>query len=226
MMRKSDEQILEDVLRELRWDSRVDATEVGVAVGQGVVTLTGTVANYATKVAAKEAAHRVAGVLDVANDIRVEIPGSRERTDTEIAQAVRQALAWNVLVPHERITSTVDDGWVTLEGSVERLRERTDAERAVWHLQGVCGVTNKIVVRPSPVQPARVRAVLEEALERCATREAEREAERLQVQVSDGVVTLTGRVHSYEEKRAVLEAVSHAPGVHTVQDHLRMKPEA
>jgi osmotically-inducible protein OsmY len=226
MMRKSDAQIQQDVLRELRWDSRVDITKIDAEVDQGVVTLTGTATSYATKVAAKEAAHRVAGVLDVANDIRVEIPGSAGRTDTEIAQAVRQALAWNVLVPHECITSTVEDGWVTLEGRVERLRERADAERAVWHLQGVCGVTNKIVVRPSPVQPERVRAVLEEALERYAAREAEREAERIQVQVSDGVVTLTGRVRSYEEKRAVLEAVSHAPGVHTVQDHLRMKPEA
>src|SRR5574341_1533778 len=218
---KSDAQIHQDVLHELRWDSRLDATEISVAVDQGVVTLTGTVASYAKKVAAKEAAHRVAGVLDVANDICVEIPGSAGRTDTEIAQAVRQALAWNVLVPHTRITSTVEDGWVTLEGSVDRLRERADAERAVWHLQGVCGVTNKIVVRPLTVQSERLREVIEEALERCAAREAAREAARIQVQVSDGVVTLTGRVHSYEEKRAMLDAVSHAPGVRTVQDHLR-----
>ena len=123
---KSDAQIHQDVLRELRWDSRVDETEVGVEVDQGVVTLTGTVASYAEKLAAQEAAHRVTGVLDVANDIRVKMPGSEGRTDTEIAQAVRHALAWNVLVPETRITSTVTDGWVTLDGSVERLREPAD----------------------------------------------------------------------------------------------------
>ena len=130
MTRKSDEQIHQEVLRELRWDSRVDKTEVGVEVDQGVVTLTGTVASYAKKLAAQDAAHRVTGVLDVANDVRVKVPGSLGRTDTEIAQAVRHALAWNVLVPETRITSTVTDGWVTLEGSVDRLRERDDAERA------------------------------------------------------------------------------------------------
>ena len=114
MMRKSDEHIHQAVLRELRWDSRVGETEVGVEVDQGVVTLTGTVASYATKLAAQAAAHRVTGVLDVANDIRVRIPGSRGRTDTEIAQAVRHALAADVLVPDTSITSTVTDGWVTL----------------------------------------------------------------------------------------------------------------
>ena len=226
MMRKSDAQIHQDVRRELSWDSRVDDTHVGVAVDQGVVTLTGTVANYAAKLAAQAAAHRVPGVLDVANDLRVEIPVPLGCTDTEIAQAVRHALAWDVLVPDTRITSTVTGGWVTLEGSVDRLRERADAERAVRRLRGVCGVTNKIVVRPPTVQSAQVHEVIEAALERHAEREAEREAERIQVQVSDGVVTLTGRVHSYAEKRAVMGAVSHTPGVHTVTDHLRIDPYA
>jgi osmotically-inducible protein OsmY len=221
-MRKSDAQIHQDVRRELGWDSRVDDTHVSAAVNQSVVTLTGTVASYAEKLAAQDAAHRVTGVLDVANDIRVEIPVSLGCTDTEIAQAVRHALAWDVLVPDTRITSTVTGGWVTLEGSVDRLRERVDAERAVRRLRGVCGVTNKMVVRPPTVQSTQVREVIEEALER----HAEREAERIQVQVSDGVVTLTGRVHSYAEKRAVMGAVSHAPGVHTVTEHLRIDPYA
>lgn len=220
MVVKSDEQIHQDVLRELRWDSRVDETEVGVEVDQGVVTLTGTVENYAKKLAAQEAAHCVMGVLDVANDIRVKIPGSAGRTDTEIAQAVRHALEWDVLVPDTRLTSTVTDGWVTLEGSVDRLRERADAERAVRHLLGVRGVTTKLVVRPPTVQPERVREVIEEALERSAAHEVK----HIQVQVRDGAVTLTGRVRSYAEKRAVMGAVSHAPGVHTVTDHLRIAP--
>jgi osmotically-inducible protein OsmY len=217
---KSDAHIHQDVLRELRWDSRVDETEVGVEVDQGVVTLTGTGENYAKKLAAKDAAHRVTGVLDVADDVRVKMPGSPGRTDTEIAQAVRQALEWDVLVPATHTTSTVADGWVTLEGSVDRLRERDDAERAVRYLHGVHGVYNKLVVRPSTVQPEQVREVIEDALERSAAHEVK----RIQVLVSDGVVTLTGRVRSYAEKRAVMGAVSHAPGVHTVKDHLRIEP--
>jgi osmotically-inducible protein OsmY len=190
------------------------------------VTLTGTVANYAKKLAAQEAAHRVTGVLDVANDIRVRVPGSPGRTDTEIAQVVRRALEWDVEVPHTRITSTVADGVVTLAGEVDRLSEREDAARAVRYLEGVCGVTNLIVVRPPTVQSERVREVIEAALERCAERVAAREAKSMQVQVRDGTVTLTGRVHSYAEKQAVMGAVSHAPGVHTVTDQLRIDPYA
>ena len=116
---KTDAQIKHEVLRELAWDPRVDETDVGVEVDRGVVTLTGTVATWAKRVAAQEAAHRVAGVLDVANDVVVKIPGTLLRTDTDIAQAVRQALEWDALVPHERIQSTVANGWVTLEGSVD-----------------------------------------------------------------------------------------------------------
>jgi osmotically-inducible protein OsmY len=222
MMKKSDEHIHQEVLRELRWDSRVDDTEVGVEVDQGVVTLTGTVESYAKKLAAQAAAHRVTGVLDVANDIRVKVPGNPGRTDTEIAQAVRHTLEWDVLVPDTGITSTVTDGWVTLEGRVDRLREREDAERAVRYLQGVRGVTNKLGVRPPTIQPERVREVIEDALERCTAHEVK----HIQVLVSDGVVTLTGRVHSYAEKRAVMGAVSHASGVHTINDHLRIEPYA
>src|SRR5690242_16211778 len=116
MMR--DPEIQQAVIRELRWDTRVDETDVGVEVDNGVVTLTGTVDTYQKRMAAQQAAHRVSGVLDVANDIRVHIPGTGARTDTEIAQAVRGALEWHTDVPHEHIRSTVMDGQVTLEGHV------------------------------------------------------------------------------------------------------------
>ena len=134
------------MLEELKWDSRVDETEVGVQVASGVVTLTGTVTSWAKRVAAQEAARRVIGVLDVANDISVKTPGGFVHSDTEIAQAVRQTLEWDVFVPNEKITSTVTDGWVTLEGSVDRWSQRDDAERAVRNLTGVKMVVNKITV--------------------------------------------------------------------------------
>ena len=117
---RNDEEIQKSVLDELKWDGRVLATDVGVEVDKGVVTLTGTVESYAKRVAAQEASHRVRGVLDVANDIQIRVPESTGRTDTEIAQAVRQALEWNVFVPQERIHSTVSEGLVTLTGTVDR----------------------------------------------------------------------------------------------------------
>jgi osmotically-inducible protein OsmY len=217
---QSDAEIQQEVLRELRWDTRVEETEVGVEVDKGVVTLTGTVSSYAKKLAAQEAAHRVAGVLDVANNVQVKIPGTLGRTDTQIAQAVRRALEWDALVPDERIRSTVADGWVTLEGTVDYLGEREDAERAVRYLLGVRGVHNQITVSAAKIKTADVRQIIEDALER----RAEREAERIQVQVDDGSVTLSGRVRSWAEKRAIMGAVSHAPGVQTVKDQLRITP--
>jgi osmotically-inducible protein OsmY len=218
--KKSDTQIHHDVLEELKWDSRVDETEVGVQVDGGVVTLTGMVTSWAKRLAAQEAVRRVIGVLDVANDINVKVPGGLARTDTEIAQAVRRTLEWDVFVPEEKITSTVTDGWVTLEGPVERWSQREDAERAVRNLTGVKIVVNKITVTPAKPVTGDVQKAIEQALER----RAEREARRIRVDVRDGTVTLTGPVHSWAERQAVFSAARFTLGVHAVEDHLRMEP--
>jgi osmotically-inducible protein OsmY len=218
--KKTDTQIHRDVLEELRWDSRVGETEVGVEVDAGVVTLTGTVPSWAKRSAAQEAARRVIGVHDVANDIKVKVPGGLARNDTEIAQAVRRALEWDVFVPEERISSTVSDGFVTLEGTVERSSQRDDAERAIRNLTGVRAVINKITVKSGKPATEDVRKAIEQALER----RAEREARRIQVEVRNGVAILTGAVHSWAERKSVLAAARFTPGVLSVEDHLRTEP--
>ena len=216
IVQKSDQALRTDVGRELEWDSRVNAANIGVAVSERVVTLTGHARSYAEKVAAERAAHRVAGVLDVANDIAVLAGDAMERTDTELAKAVRQTLEWDVLVPDQRIASTVTDGCVTLEGTVDVLRECQDAERAVRGLTGVRDVRNKLVVARRDTDPAAVCRAIEEAL----ARHARHEAAHIDVKIEDGVVTLTGTVDSWAEKRAVLGLVSHMPGVRAVHDRL------
>lgn len=218
MTYKTDQEIKREVERELRWDTHVEEAEIGVTVHNGVVTLVGVVSSYAKKLAAQEAAHRVGEVLDVANELQIKVPASRMRDDTEIAQAVRHALEWNVFVPDERIRSTVTNGWVMLEGNVDKLVERQDAERAIRHLAGVHGVLNRLVVIGQPIEPEEVRAIIEEALQR----RAGREANRINVSVYQGAVTLSGSVSTWAEKRAITGAVSHAPGVHMVHDHLHL----
>jgi osmotically-inducible protein OsmY len=213
---KTDELIKDDVIAELRWDTRVNEAEIGVTVNKGVVTLTGVVTSYARKLAAQEAAHRVSGVLDVANDIQVIRSDDLTFTDTEIARAVRHTLEWDVFVPDRHIRSTVSDGWVTLEGEVETYGQREDAERAVRRLAGVVGVRNLIVVEQPLIEPGEVREVIEDVLER----RADRLADRIRISIDDGAVTLSGNVRSYAEKRAVLGAVSHTRGVFSVRDHL------
>lgn len=215
---KSDGEIHQDVIRELKWDSRVDETDVGVEVDRGVVTLTGVVDSYTARQAAQRAAHQVFGVKDVANDIHVRAPG--ERTDTDIALAVRTVLDWDPRVSNEDIRTTVADGWVTLEGEVDRYVERTDAERAVQGLPGVRGVTNLVTVGGPTVMATNIKESIEEALER----RAERQAEKVQVQVHDGVVRLSGSVRSFAELRAVAGAAGHAPGVRKIENYLTIDP--
>jgi osmotically-inducible protein OsmY len=220
LQKLSDRELARQILRELKWDSRIGWSGIEVQVNNGVVTLAGSVSSYAKKLAAQEAAHLVPGVLDVANDIEVKPTGAFIRKDTDIAMAVRSALEWDALVNNERIQSTVSDGWVTLEGDVDFWREREDAEHAILRLAGVVGVVNKITIQKRPVDPAELREQIEYALER----RADREAERLRVDVNDGAVDLWGRVHSWQEKRAVIGSIGHAPGVTQVRDHLHIDP--
>jgi len=217
---KSDSQIKSDVLNELKWDSRVDETDVGVQVKEGIVTLAGSVNVYAKKIAAREAAHRVHGVLDVVDELQVKVPGIGARTDTDIARAVRDALQWDAFVPDEKITSTVSLGIVTLEGSVQTWSQRADAERVVRGLAGVRGVINQITVAAKALDASRIKTDIEEALER----QAEREARRIGITIKDGVVTLTGRVRSWVEKDTIDRVVGFAPGVRRVDDRLVVDP--
>jgi osmotically-inducible protein OsmY len=209
-------QIEQAVLRELAWDTRVTAAHIGVTVDRGVVALTGVVPSDAERLAAEEAAHRVAGVLDVVNDLQVNPVDALVRADADIAHAVRRTLEWDALVPNERIRSTIAEGWVTLEGDVDFWHQREDAERAVRRLAGVRGVTNDIVVSAPTIAADKVRWEIEDALER----RADRAAGRLQVSVHDGAVTLSGPVRSLAEKRAVVGAARGTPGVTAVHDHL------
>src|SRR5438045_1961843 len=136
-MTRLDSEIQRDVLRELSQSRQVAQTEVGVSVAHGMVTLTGTVDSYAKKLAAVHAAHHVAGVHDVANDIAVHVRGCAGQTDTAIAEAVRRALEYGAQLPAQQIDSTVAGGWVTLEGTIEQEQQRTRAARAAAAVPGV-----------------------------------------------------------------------------------------
>jgi osmotically-inducible protein OsmY len=217
---KSDERIKSDVLNELKWDTTVDETEVGVQVHNGIVTLTGNIASYGKKVAARGAAHRVRGVLDVVDNMQVKIPTRWERSDEDIASAVRDTLTWDALVPDAAITSTVSGGVVTLQGSVETRAQRLRAERTVQGLTGVRNVVNLIAVTAKVLDRDDLRRQIEEALER----QAEREARRIGVTVEGDTVTLTGAVRSWAEKNAIERAVSFAPGVRLVDDKTVVDP--
>jgi osmotically-inducible protein OsmY len=217
---KPDSQIKSDVLSELKWDTAVDETEVGVQVKNGVVTLTGTIGALAKKLAAIDAAHRVFGVLDVVDDMKVSVPSFWERTDQDIAAAVRHALEWDVTVPDEQIKSTVKGGVVTLEGTVQTWSARQSAEIAVQRLMGVRNVVNRISIPTVTVSAFAIKNDIEEALER----QTAREARRLDVSVHDGTVTISGAVRSWGEKNAVERVAWATPGVRRLEDRTTVDP--
>ena len=212
---RTDEEIQRDILEELKWDTRVRPNEIGVAVKDGIVTLTGWVDSYLKKMAAEEAAHRVRGVKAVVNDIEVRLPSSAERTDEDLAKAALNALQWQAGVPADKIDVTVSHGWVTLKGEVEYGYQKRLAERTVERLSGVRGVTNLIVVKP------RLSSTdLKQNIEQALIRNAEMDAKRITVEVQGSKVILYGTVRSYAEKKAAEEAAWAAPGVSEVENHI------
>src|SRR5438067_2508857 len=214
---RTDEEIQRDVLNELKFEPRVQPNEVGVVVKDGVVTLTGWVDSYAKKWAAEEAAHRVRGVLAVANDIEVRLPTSAERTDPDIAAAAVRALEWDATIPVDKLDITVSKGWVTLRGQVEWQYQKQDAERVVRRLQGVRGVSNLIVVRPR-LSPTELKEKIEQAL----VRTAELDAQRIAVRIEGSKVILEGRVRAWAEREEAERAAWSAAGVTTVENRIQI----
>lgn len=212
---RTDEQIQRDVFAELKWDARVLPNEIGVAVKNGIVTLTGWVDSYAKRWAAEEAAHRVRGVAAVVNDLEVKLPSSVERTDPDIAAAAIHALKWDAFIPIEKTKVTVSKGWVMLEGEVEWQYQKVDAERVVRRLTGVKGVTNLIVVKPR-VTESELKRKIEEAL----VRSAKTDAEHITVDVEGTKAILRGTVRSWAEKEEAERAAWMAPGITEVDNRL------
>lgn len=216
---RTDEDIRADVLEELKWHTRVQSNEIGVAVKDGIVTLTGWVDSYLKKIAAEEAAHRVPGVIAVANDIEVRLPGSAERTDADLAAAVVNALKWDAAILADKVDVTVSQGWVTLKGEVDYYFQKIDAEHAIRRIAGIKGVTNLITVKPHPL-PSDLKQSIEKAL----IRHAELDAKNITVEVQGSKVILRGTVRSYAEKQTAEDTAWSAPGVTEVDNRIVVSP--
>lgn len=211
----TDLEIKKAVESELNFEPSINAAEIGVAVKDGIVTLSGHTPSYWEKIASERAAERVNGVKAVVNEIEVRLPSSSERTDEDIARAAVNALEWSVLVPGNRVKVKVSKGWVTLEGTVDWQFQRSAAEKAVRKLIGVQGVSNLITIKPQ-VSKTAVKAEIENALKRSA----ELDAEKIKVDTDGDKVILRGTVHSWYEREEAERAAWRAPGVRIVEDDI------
>lgn len=214
---KTDIQLQQDIMAELKWEPAVGAEHIGVEVTDGVVTLAGHVSSYPEKWHAEQAAQRVAGVNALAVEIDVRLPGSSQRLDADIARTAENVLLWTSILPKDAIKVLVEKGWITLSGALDWDFQRQTAVNAVRHLMGVTGVSDQIVITPS-VTLGAVKADIEAALKRRASNDTQ----AISVQVTGGEVTLSGTFHNWSERDLATHAVWSTPGVHKVVDHLTM----
>jgi osmotically-inducible protein OsmY len=215
---KTDLAIKNDILEELTWLSNVDETQVGVVVKDGVVTLTGLVFSYPIKLAIEKAVKKVAGVKAFAEEIKVGYISTLNKTDTEIANSAINALEWNASVPNNKVIVEVQNGWITLSGTLEHAFQRDAAKRTVEYLTGVKGVTNLIRLKEA-IKPMDIEAEIISAFNRSSIFDAE----GITVETADHAVKLSGKVHSLTQKEEAEKIAFNAPGVYTVQNELKVE---
>jgi osmotically-inducible protein OsmY len=219
MKNSNDTNLQHNVQAELEWDPSIDASRIGVAAQDGVVTLTGTVPSFADKMIAERVTKRVYGVKAVANDIEVHIPNTSARTDADIAAAALTALLWDARVPEERLQVTVRSGRVILDGTVDWGYQREAAEEVVRNLTSVKAVANQIKIT------IRVKEKdVEHKIKAAFHRSAEVDARRVNVEARDGKVTLSGNVRTWAEYQEAEHAAWAAPGVAEVENLIHVTP--
>lgn len=215
MIVREDEDLKLAVLDELDCEPILENSAIGVAVRNGVVTLTGKVDSFAKKLAAEKAAQRVTGVRAVAEEIMVEIPSLYQKTDAEIAEAAINALTWDITVPDDKIHVKVEHGWITLVGHLDYGYQKTAAEKAVRNLVGVKGVYNLLTTKPL----ADAREVKQE-ISRLFHKNIQRDLDHIVVETHDSTVELRGQVSSWSEKQEATKAAWNTPGVAKVENYI------
>jgi osmotically-inducible protein OsmY len=218
MIMKTDIQIQKDVMEELKWLPDLNASEIGVTVKNGVVTLSGQVDTFSKKLSAEKAAKKISGVKAIAEDIQIGVSPVYKKTDAEIAADVLDALKWHASVQKEKVKIKVENGFITLDGEVEWQYQRTNIISAIEHLSGVRGVYNLISIKPS-ITPFDIEDKIVAAFKRNATIDAE----KITAEVKGSKVILHGYVHSLEEKDAAVTAAWYAPGVSSVESRLQIE---
>ncbi|AQZ51130.1 BON domain-containing protein [Martelella mediterranea] len=210
-----DKTLRQNIIDELEFEPSIDAADIGVAVENGVVTLTGHVPAYTQKTTIEATVRRIRGVRGIAEEIEVRPRGSHVTADDVVAQRAVNALKWHEIVPDEKLQVTVSKGWLTLTGAVEWQYQRDAAMHAIKGLAGITGISNLIEVVPKVSAPD-VKKRIEDAFKR----DAEIEADAIKVHVQDGKVTLEGKVKAYRERQAAERAAWSAAGVRHVDDRI------
>ena len=217
-LEKTDSEIKTDVLSELKYQPSVKASDIGVLVHDGTVTLNGFVGSYGEKWDAFNATKRVRGVRAIADDIKIKLSYASDRTDSDIAADAANQIKWNTTIPAGSVQVTVREGWITLEGVVEWRYQYMAAQDVIKYLPGVKWVTNLITIKPK-LAPVNIETSIKAAIERNALLNAK----NIQVEASGGKVILRGMVRYYTEREEAERVAWAAPGVFSVDNQLKLE---
>jgi osmotically-inducible protein OsmY len=220
---KDDVTLRRDVLAELEYDPSIDARKIGVAVEDGIVTLTGEVSTFAEKWNAERAVERVEGVRAIVNKIEVRIVG--DYSDADIAREAADALRWNLMVPPGKVIPKVENGYITLTGEFNYDFQRRAAEKAVRYIPGVKGVINLITIKPK-VEAEEIKKSIKQQIDEALKRMATVDAENIQVEVQGSEIILRGTVRSWAERHEAEKAAWSAPGVTSVKNYITVRAAA
>ncbi|MDF2940786.1 MAG: hypothetical protein K0R66_1428 [Gammaproteobacteria bacterium] len=215
-----DGEIYSAVMNKLEFEPSISSRDITIAIHDGVVTLGGKVGSYFERRAAEKAVSNVVGVKAVANELEVKLPEYFKLNDVEIARLALAALNANMVIPKGQIKVTVENGRITLHGTVSWWFERRCAERAVRDLIGVTGVNNHIVIKPSVASKDVKNEITKEF-----ARNAEIDARRIKVETEGSRVVLKGSVRSAAEMKEAARAVWSVSGVEEVDNQLSLTRE-
>lgn len=215
---KTDSQIQQDVMDQLKWEPFLNASQIGVAVKNGIVTLSGQVDSYAKKLAAENATKKIAGVKAIAEDIQIGVSPTYKKSDADIAEAVLNALKVHSYVPEQNVQIKVENGNVRLEGEVEWEYQRSSAKTAIENLAGVRSVINLITLQPK-ITPYDIQQKISSAFSRSAIIDAG----KISAEIIGSRVVLNGEVRSFAEKEDAENAAWSAPGVTSVENRIEIE---
>ncbi len=212
---KTDTQLQTDIMEELKFEPSINAAQIGVAVKDGIVTLSGQVHNYSEKMDTERAALRVSGVKALVIEIEISLLDISKRTDADIARAAENILEWSTFLPNNSVKLIVEDGWISLSGAVDWQYQREASVDSIRHLMGVTGVINDITIK-SRVNSSVVKSAIEAALKRRASCETQ----EIIVNVQGDEVVLSGKVHNWSERDLAIHSAWCVSGVRNVEDKM------
>jgi osmotically-inducible protein OsmY len=217
---KKDLEIQKNVVEELKCIPLINANEIGVIVKNGIVTLSGTTDSYPKKVAIEKAVKKVKGVKGIAEDIAVNLTNAYTKTDSEIAQAILSALEWQIADQADQVTILVEDGWVTVEGSVDWDFQRKSIKKIAENIIGVKGISNNIKIIQRPVS-----SDIKNKIVAAFIRNASIDASKIDIVTEGSKVILSGTVNTWAEYEEAERSAWSTPGVNVIENQLEFEDD-